>query len=47
MATVTKSVFSFYFLFSRHSQAANTAVNMHATALIHNGISAALTVTFH
>jgi hypothetical protein len=47
MATATKSVFSFYFLFSRNSQAANAAVNMHAAALIHNGISAALTVTFH
>jgi hypothetical protein len=46
MATVTKSVFSSYFLFSRHSQAANTAVTMHATALIHIGISTVFAITF-
>jgi hypothetical protein len=46
MVMATKSVFSFYFLFSRHSQAANTAVNMHATALIHIGISTVFAITF-
>jgi len=37
----------FYLLFSCHSQTANAAVAMHATALAHSGISTLFAVTFH